>query len=89
MEVIMNHGQEQFLSFILERVKEDKIEEAEELLNENFKKLTEGNFTQDDIIQFIPKMIALLKPEKLEEVQTVVMQFAENFSHLLPDTKLG
>ncbi|MCO1603749.1 hypothetical protein [Desulfosporosinus nitroreducens] len=85
----MNHEQEQFLSFILERVKDDKVEEAKELLVENFKKLTEGNFTQDDIMLFFPKMIALLKPEKLEEVQTVVMQFAENFSHLLPNSKLG
>ncbi|MCO5385137.1 hypothetical protein [Desulfosporosinus sp.] len=85
----MNHEQEQFLSFILERVKDDKVEEAKELLVENFKKLTEGNFTQDDIMLFFPKMIALLKPEKLEEVQTVVMQFAENFSHLLPNIKLG
>jgi hypothetical protein len=89
MEVIMNNGQEQFLSFILDRVKEDKVEEAQELLVGNFKKLTEGNLTQDDIMQFIPKMIALIKPEKLEEVQTIVMQFAENFSHLLPGSKLG
>ena len=85
----MNHGQDQFLSFILERVKDDKVEEANVLLVENFKKLTEGNFTQEDILQFIPKMIDLLKPEKLEEVQAVVMQFAENFSHLLPNSKLG
>jgi hypothetical protein len=28
----MNHGQEQFLSFILERVKDDKVEEAKLLL---------------------------------------------------------
>ncbi|AFQ44857.1 hypothetical protein [Desulfosporosinus meridiei] len=85
----MNNGQEQFLSFILERVKDDRVEEAKELLVESFKKLTEGNFTQDDIMLFLPKMIALLKPEKLEEVQSVVMQFAENFSHLLPNSKLG
>lgn len=85
----MNSGQEQFLSFILERVKDDKVEEAKELLVENFKKLTEGNFSQDDIMLVLPKMIALLKPEKLEEVQSVVMQFAENFSHLLPNSKLG
>lgn len=89
MEVSMNQEEEQFLSFILERVKDDKVEEAKGLLAENFKKLTEGNFTQNDIVQFIPKMIALLKPEKLEEVQTVVMQFAENFSYLLPNSKLG
>ncbi|WP_081963047.1 hypothetical protein [Desulfosporosinus sp. HMP52] len=85
----MNREQEQILSFILERVKDDKVEEAKELLVENFKKLTEGNFTQDDIMLFLPKMIALLKPEKLVEVQTVVMQFAQNFSHLLPNSKLG
>lgn len=85
----MNHEQEQFLSFILERVKEDMAEEAKVLLVENFKKLTEGTFTQDDIMQFIPKMIAMLKPEKLAEVQTVVMQFAQNFSHLLPNSKIG
>ncbi|MDQ7092244.1 hypothetical protein REC12_01390 [Desulfosporosinus sp. PR] len=85
----MNHEQEQFLSFILERVKDDKVEEAKVLLVENFKKLTEGNFTQDDILQCVPQMLALLKPEKLGEVQTVVMQFAENFSALLSDNKLG
>ncbi|WP_088226686.1 hypothetical protein [Desulfosporosinus sp. FKB] len=85
----MNNGQEQFLSFILERVQTEKVEEAKVLLAENFKRLAEGNLTQDDIMQFIPKMIALLKPEKLEEVQTVAMQFAENFKDSLPNNKLG
>jgi hypothetical protein len=32
----------------------------------------EGNFTQDDVVQFIPKMIALLKLDKVEEVKAVV-----------------
>lgn len=83
----MKHEQEQFLSFILARIKDDKVEEAKVLLIENFKKLTEGNLTQDDIVQFIPQMIALLKPENLEEVQTVVMKFAENFKWLLQQNK--
>lgn len=73
----MDQGQEQFLGYILERVKDDKVDEAKVLLAENFKKLAEGNFTQDDIAQVIPKMIALLKPDKIVEVQTVMMQFAE------------
>lgn len=34
----MEKGQELFLSFILQRVKEDEIEEVNELLAENFKK---------------------------------------------------
>lgn len=77
----MNQGQEKFLGFILERVKEDKIEEAKALLADNFKKQAEGNFTQDDIMQFIPKMITLLKPDKVEEVKAVMKQFAGNFGH--------
>ncbi|HDK7171147.1 TPA: hypothetical protein PTW95_001258 [Clostridium botulinum] len=77
----MNQGQEKFLGFILERVEEDKAEEAKALLADNFKKQAECNFTHDDITQFIPKMAMLLKPDKIEEVQTVMKQFAENFSH--------
>ncbi|MFV3012717.1 hypothetical protein ACLD43_15220 [Clostridium botulinum] len=77
----MNQGQEKFLGFILERVEENKVEEAKALLADNFKKQVEGNFTHDDITQFILKMAMLLKPDKIEEVQTVMKQFAENFSH--------
>lgn len=78
---MMNQGQEKFLGFILERVKEDKVEEAKALLADNFKKQSEGNFTQDDIVQFIPKMITLLKPDKVEEVQAIMKQFAQNSGH--------
>jgi len=74
-------GQEMFLNFILQRVQEGKEEEAKEILIENFKKQSEGTFSQDDIQQFLPKMISLLKPEKLEEIKAVVMQFAGNFGN--------
>jgi hypothetical protein len=77
----MNAGQEKFLNFILERVKEDKVEEVKELLADNFKKQGEGKFTSDDAKQFIPKMINLLQPDKVEEVQAVMKQFAENIDH--------
>ncbi|WP_071392753.1 hypothetical protein [Bacillus tuaregi] len=72
-------GQEMFLNYILERVQEGKEDEAKEILTENFKKLTEGTFSQEDIQVFLPKMISLLKPEKLEEVAGVVKQFAGEF----------
>ncbi|MPM93721.1 hypothetical protein SDC9_140863 [bioreactor metagenome] len=77
----MNQGQEQFLGFILERVQEDKIEEAKALLAESFKKQSEGAFTHEYISEFIPKMIALLKPEKVEEVQAIMVQFSKNLKH--------
>jgi DNA-directed RNA polymerase subunit F len=78
---IMNQGQEKFLGFILERVQEDKVEEARELLADNFKKQAEGTFTQEDAVKFMPKMISLLKPEKVSEVQEVMKQFAQNMKH--------
>lgn len=73
------NGQEMFLNFILQRVKEDKVEEAKGILAENFKKLDEGTFTKEDIEQFIPKMMNILKPEKMEEVKAVAKQFSGDF----------
>ncbi len=75
----MNRGQELSVSYILERVKEDKVEEAKALFVQIFKKQVEGNFTQDDIEQFIPKMVSLLKLDKIEEVAEVMEQYARNF----------
>ncbi|MCM3584844.1 hypothetical protein M3182_03675 [Mesobacillus maritimus] len=74
-------GQEKFLSFILQRVQEGKEEEAREILLENFKKQDEGTFSQEDIQTFIPKMISLIKPEKLAEIQAVVKNFSGDFSN--------
>ena len=72
-------GQEMFLNFILQRVQEGKENEAKEILTENFRKQAEGTFSQEDIQEFIPKMISLLKPEKLDEVAAVVKQFSGEF----------
>ena len=72
-------GQEKFLSFILERVQEGKEDVAKEILLENFRKQNEGSFSQEDIQAFIPKIINLLKPEKLEKVKAVVKQFSAGF----------
>ncbi|MEH7225611.1 hypothetical protein V7112_17515 [Bacillus sp. JJ1566] len=72
-------AQEMFLNFILQRVQEGKEDEAKEILTENFRKQAEGTFSQEDIQEFIPKMISLLKPEKLEEIKAVVMKFSGDF----------
>ena len=72
-------GQEKFLNFILERVQEGKEAEAREILVENFKKQAEGTFTKEDVEQFIPKMMAILKPEKIEEIQAIAKQFVNKF----------
>ncbi|WP_315115659.1 hypothetical protein [Clostridium intestinale] len=74
----MNPGQEKFYEFILERVQEDKVENAKALLSDSFKKQEEGTFTQEEVVVFIPKMISLLKPEKVEEVKNIMKQFSQN-----------
>ncbi|MGG0238047.1 hypothetical protein [Bacillus rhizoplanae] len=74
-------GQEMFLNFILQRVQEGKEEEAKAILTENFKKQNEGTFSKGDIEQFIPKMISILKPEKIEEIQAVVKQFSGSYGN--------
>lgn len=74
----MNQGQEKFLNFILERVQEGKVEEARVLLQDNFRKQSEGTFSKEDASQFAIKIVSLLKPEKIEEVQSVMKQFAQN-----------
>ncbi len=75
---MMNQGQEKFYNFILERVQDDKVEEAKELLKDNFRKQAEGTFSKKDISQFASKIASLLKPEKIEEVQMVMKQFTQN-----------
>lgn len=74
-------GQEMFLNFILQRVQEGKEDEAKEILTENFKKQDEGTFSQEDIQMFIPQMISLLKPDKLEEVKAVAKKFSGEFEN--------
>ena len=76
----MNPGQEKFLNFILERVQEDKVDEAKALLQNNFKKQADGTFSAADVSAFAPKMISLLKTDKIEEVKAIMMQFAGNFT---------
>ncbi len=77
----MNPGQEKFLGFILARVQDGKEQEAKALLSEHFKKQDEGTFTKEDIQQFAPKVLAMLKPESVEEVKAIMKDFAERQGH--------
>ncbi|WP_042350766.1 hypothetical protein [Bacillus massiliigorillae] len=74
----MNQGQEKFFTFILERVQEDKQEEAKALLAESFQKQQDRTFNMDYLNSFIPKMMSILKPECVEEVKAIMEQFASN-----------
>ena len=76
----MNNKQEQFLNYILKRVQDGKIDEAQALINENFKKPEAGTFTRADIGEFIPKITMLIKPNHVDEVHNVIQEFAATFS---------
>lgn len=74
----MNQGQEKFLNFILERVQDGKQDEAKALLAESFSKQADGTFNAEYMESFIPKMIAILKPESIEEIKGIMTQFGGN-----------
>ncbi|MEH6944976.1 hypothetical protein [Bacillus sp. JJ722] len=74
----MNTGQEKFFTFILERVQDDKQEEAKALLAESFQKQQDRTFNMDYMNSFVPRMISILKPESVSEVKAIMEQFANN-----------
>ena len=76
----MNNKQEQFLNYILKRVQDGKVDEAQALINENFKKQEAGTFNRADIGEFIPKITMLIKPNHVDEVHNVIQEFAATFS---------
>lgn len=71
----MNNGQEKFFNFIMERVALENQDKAKELLSESFAKQNEGTFNKEYMMSFIPRMIALLKPECVEEVKNIMNNY--------------
>jgi hypothetical protein len=71
----MNEGQKNFFDFILERIKPGKEEEVKALLEEGFSKQADGTFTPEYMQGIVPKYLEMLKPENVEEVKNVLMNF--------------
>jgi stalled ribosome rescue protein Dom34 len=71
----MNERQKKFFDFILERVQKGKEDEAKVLLEEGFSKQASGTFTAEYSQEIIPKYIAILKPEYVEEVKNIMVNF--------------
>lgn len=68
----MNNGQERFFNFIIERVELENQDKAKELLNESFAKQDEGTFNKEYMMNFIPRMLELIKPEFIDEVKNIM-----------------
>jgi len=73
--MVLNERQEKFLRFILERVQTGKENDAKTLLTESFSKQAEGTFNEEYKNSFIPRMVALLKQDKIEEVKNIMANF--------------
>jgi len=65
----MNDGQQKFMDFLLARVQDDKIDEAKAILEESFRKQDEGAFDPAYMAQVMPQLMALVKPEHIEELK--------------------
>jgi len=70
----MNPGQEKFRDFILCNVEEENKDKAMELLNESFSKQDDGSFNAEYMQSFIPRMLSLIKSDKVEQVKAIMMQ---------------
>lgn len=71
----MNAGQEKFFNFIIGRVEKENQEKAKALLIESFSRQDNGTFNKEYIINFIPRMLELIKPEFIEEVKNIMMNY--------------
>lgn len=74
----MNQGQEMFYNFFIERAKDDKKEEAKNLLGESFARQAAGTFDMAYLNELKPKLFALVKPEAVEEVKKAMNHFASS-----------
>lgn len=76
----MNSHQEQFYSFIMERVDSAHKDSAEALLRESFEKQDNGTFNLDFLQKFEDSMTDFLKPEHKDEVVRIMNGFRQQFN---------
>lgn len=71
----MNEKQQKFLDFIMDNVREESKLQAHGLLVESFAKQADGTFNAEYLSEFIPKMLELIKPESVEVVKNIMMNY--------------
>lgn len=74
----MNQGQELFYNFFIERVVEGKEAEAKTILKESFEKQDTNTFDLNYLNEIMPKLLSLVKAEKVEEVKEAMNHFASS-----------
>jgi hypothetical protein len=74
----MNPEQKMFYNFFMERVKEDKKDEAKALLEESFARQDAGTFDKAYFQEMMPKYFAVIKPDAIEELKQAMEHFASS-----------
>jgi hypothetical protein len=74
----MNEGQQKFLNFILERVKDGNEGAATQLLSDTFRRQDSDEFTPEHMQEFVPKILGYLKPECVDEVRMIMQDYDPN-----------
>ena len=74
----MNPGQTKFYEFILERVAIKDHDKAKSYLKESFEKQANGTFDKAFLTLIQTKILAIVKPESLEEVKQAMSRFTSD-----------
>lgn len=74
----MEKGQNQFFTWILERVQEGKEDELSALLKENFEQQQAGTFDAAALAESSKKILEMIKPEHVEEYKKAMEHFGNN-----------
>lgn len=72
----MNPGQQQFYTFLMERVRDDKKDEAHALLEDSFSRQAAGTFDKTYLDEIMPKFYEIVKPEAIEDLKAAMSLFA-------------
>lgn len=71
----MNEGQQKFFDFIMDNAREECKLQAHGLLVDSFSRQADGTFNSEYLEEFIPKMLELIKPESIEQVKNIMMNY--------------
>lgn len=77
-EPVMEKGQNQFFTWILERAREGKEAELSALLKENFAQQQAGVFDADALAESGKRILELIKPEYVDEFKKAMEHFGKS-----------
>ena len=78
---IMKAGQEQLMNLILEHVHDEHKDGVKDLVNQSFQKHADGTLTHEDMKNTQSSLMQMLKPELMEEAQSIMSHFSSQMGH--------